>query len=71
MNNLGTINWKFVESVSDVNVKEGTVSVNFIDGQKITEFVPQKLMQALISKGKQEYMDQDIERFEWDSNRRD
>lgn len=71
MDGLGKINWKFVKSVSDVNIKNGTVSINYLDGQKLTEYVPQKLMQALISRGEQNYIDQDIERSEWNPDRPD
>lgn len=71
MDGIENIRWAFVKDVSDVNIKDGTVSVNYIDGQKITESVPKKLMRALISRGEQNFIDQDIERYEWDSNRRD
>lgn len=71
MQTLKYINWSFVKNVSDVNMKDKTVVINYIDGQEKTTSVPEKLMQALISRGEQNFIDQEIQISEWNPDRPD
>lgn len=68
---LSEVNWDYVDKVSDVDQADSSIVVHYIDGGQSKVLVPMSLMKALIGRGEQNYIDQDIERSEWDPNRPD
>mgnify|MGYP001408679450 CR=1 FL=1 len=68
---LSEVNWDYVDKVSDVDQADSSIVVHYIDGGHIKVLVPMSLMKAMIARGEQNYIDQDIERSEWDPNRPD
>lgn len=66
---LSDINWNYVLKVSDVDQKDSSIIVHYIDGSQMKVLVPTELMKAMISRGEQNYIDQDVEREEWHPDR--
>lgn len=68
---INDIVWSEVKEISDINEEECSCSIHYSDGEIAQAQIPRLLFFALIKKGEQNYIDQDIERSEWEPGKPD